>query len=252
MNEISINTTPNSVNKFVSMISAAKETYSVIQALSATENKTARALVAEQILKHKYQLGQILGTLKANLDCLPEDIAISQKVNGIPLNFLIKMKVDEYVLDIREVSEKQEMTTATEYEKKYRSLSECICGYGYNTDFNEERFKAFFPRGTHMFVLGFAEGYSDTFHQIAASESVTTDYTDPKTQDIWKNWEFFLKREVYEYRIDGKFLFISEDTSFNNATQTGYNLLSVNQSVYKKLKARDDSKFTESSFDFSF
>lgn len=144
-NELTISNTPNSMSRVYTMAAKAKETFDIVEALSATGNKTAIVLINEQKLNQQFQVGYVFGSLKANLDCLPDEIAARQKMNGIPLNLLIKMKVDEFVLDVREVSHAQEMTGYTDYEGKYRRLSECICGFGYNMSFIEERFESFFP-----------------------------------------------------------------------------------------------------------
>ena len=166
-NELSVsrNTTLLRVSK---MANDAKDTSEVIKNLAAMSNQTAAALIGEQYLNHQYQIGYVYGALKANLDCLPDAIASRQKINGIPLDLAIKMQVDTFVLDVREASRASDMTIATKYDEKYRRLSELICGFGYNMYFIEDRFEEFFPKGSHMFVLGFATGYSETFHEIAA------------------------------------------------------------------------------------
>ena len=92
--KLTFSNTPLSMSRVAQMIYKAKETSVVIEALASTGNQTASALIYEQKLNYQFQLGYILGVLKANLDCLPDEIASRQKVNGIPLNHLIKMKVD--------------------------------------------------------------------------------------------------------------------------------------------------------------
>lgn len=254
MNEVTISGAQNSMERVYKMADRAKESQGIIEALSATNSLTAFALVNEQKLNYQYQIGFVLGSLKANLDCLPDEIALRQKVNGIPLDLFIKMKVDEFVLDIREVSHANEMTSYTDYEEKYRRLSELICGFGYNMSFIEERFESFFPNGTHRFVLGFAVGYSETFHEIAAQACVPTEFTDPKTQDIWKNWEFFLKRDVHEYRLDGNYLFMYHggfNCAGDDSIPYGDNSRNVNKKVYTALKARKSNDFVNKPFDFS-
>lgn len=252
-NQLTFGNAPNAMSRVYTMAANAKEIFEIIESLSATGNKTALALINEQELNYKFQVGYVLGALKANFDCLPEEIATRQKMNGIPLNLLIKMKVDEFVLDVREVSDAQEMTSYTDYEGKYRRLSECICGFGYNMSFIEERFESFFPKGIHRFVLGFAVGYSETFHEIAAQACISTEFTDPKTQDIWRNWEFFLKRDVHEYRLDGNYLFMYHggfNCSGDSSIPCGNNCHYVNKDVYDNLKARQSSDFIDKSFEF--
>lgn len=252
-NKLTISNTPNSMSRVYTMVVKAKESSDIVEALSATGNKTALALINEQKLNQQFQLGYVFGSLKANFDCLPDEIAARQKMNGIPLNLFIKMKVDEFVLDIREVSHVEEMTGYTSYEGKYRRLSECICGFGYNMSFIEERFERFFPNGIHRFVLGFAVGYSEIFHEIAAQACIKTEFTDPKTQDIWRNWEFFLKRDVHEYRLDGNYLFMYHG-GFNCTGDSyipyGNNSHYVNKDVYEALKARKSSDFVDKPFEF--
>lgn len=255
MNELTISNSNNAMERVSRMASKAKESFDLIEALKATNNPTALALVNEQSLNHQYEVGYVYGSLKANLDCLPDEIANRQRVNGIPLNLLIKMKVDEFVLDVREASHASEMTNYTDYAGKYRRLSELICGFGYNMSFIEDRFESFFPKGSHRFVLGFAIGYSETFHEIAAQACVPTDFTDPKTQDIWKNWEYFLKRDVHEYHIDGAYLFMYHG-GFNCSDDPdipyGNNSRVVNKDVYETLKARSASSFVTKPFNLSF
>ncbi len=253
-NELTISNTPNSMSRVYTTAAKAKESFDIVEALSATGNKTALALIDEQKRNQQFQVGYVFGSLKANLDCLPEEIAARQKMNGIPLDFLIKMKVDEFVLNVREVSHAQEMTGYTDYEGKYRRLSECICGFGYNMSFIEERFESFFPNGIHRFVLGFAVGYSETFHEIAAQACIKTEFTDPKTQDIWRNWEFFLKRDVHEYRLDGNYLFMYHggfNCTGDSSIPYGNNSHYVNKDVYETLKSRKSSDFVDKPFEFN-
>ena len=236
-NELAISNTPNSMSRVYTMAAKAKETFDIVEALSATGNKTAAiVLINEQKLNQQFQVGYVFGSLKANLDCLPDEIAARQKMNGVPLNLLIKMKVDEFVLDVREVSHAQEMTGYTDYEGKYRRLSECICGFGYNMSF-----------------IGFAVGYSETFHEIAAQACIKTEFTDPKTQDIWRNWEFFLKRDVHEYRLDGNYLFMYHggfNCTGDSSIPYGNNSHYVNKDVYETLKSRKSSDFVDKPFEF--
>ena len=250
-NEIAI--TPNTMSTVYNMAAKAKESSEIIEELTAIGSITAIALINEQKRNQQFQVGYVFGSLKANLDCLPDEIAARQKMNGIPLNLLIKMKVDEFVLDVREVSHAQEMTGYTDYEGKYRCLSECICGFGYNMSFIEERFESFFPNGIYRFVLGFAVGYSETFHEIAAQACIKTEFTDPKTQDIWRNWEFFLKRDVHEYHLDGNYLFMYHggfNCTGDSSIPYGNNSHYVNKDVYETLKSRKSSDFVDKPFEF--
>lgn len=252
MNELTISNGANSMERAKEMAAKVQKTKCTIETLSKMNNRTANALVGKQVLLYKYQMGYVLGSFKANLDCLPDDIAEKQMFCGVSLKFLIKMKVDEFVLDIRETLKPCEMTAETEYFRKYRRLSECICGFGYNMSFIEERFEQFFPDGMHLFVLGFAEGYSETFHEIAGIAKIDTQHTDPKTQDIWRNWEFFLKRDCEEYRLDGKYLFMYHG-GYNGTGDPSIpcrnNEKIMNEGVYAALKARNATDFVNQQFD---
>lgn len=254
-NKITVTKTNDAMKKVYEMVSKAKETFAVIKALEAIDNKTAFALINEQKLKYQYQMGYVLGALKANYDTLPEDIAARQKINNVPLNLLIKMKVDEFVLNVREVSNPNDLTNCTEYDDRYRRLSELICGFGYNMEFLEDRFELFFPNRTHKFVLGFAEGYAETFHKIAEEACVEVEYTDAKSQDIWKNLKFFLERDVHEYRLDGKYLFMyhgGHNCSADKSIKYGKDGRYVNENVYENLKSRKSSDFVDKTFNFNF
>ena len=92
-NEIAI--TPNTMSTVYNMAAKAKESSEIIEKLTAIGSITAIALINEQKRNQQFQLGYVLGGLKANLDCLPDKIASHQKINGIPINLLIKMNVDE-------------------------------------------------------------------------------------------------------------------------------------------------------------
>lgn len=236
------------------------ETGEVITSLSnisgTSNNQTLDAMLNEQKLIQKHQMRYILGLIKANYDTLPDALASQQKLGGVPLDLLVKLKVDEFVLIPREEKRVSDMTIEKEYWSKYRRLSETICGFGYNMYFIKERFERFFPDGMHEFVLGFAEGYSFGFHAIAAASGVETITTNPKTQDIWRNWEFFLKHDCHEYRLDGSYLYMyhgGANCSSDPNVPYGNNVKLVNKGVYQKLKARRiDSNFSNKEFDFGF
>lgn len=243
---ITFSTTQNSENRLATAISEANETLSTIQALLATQNETARSIAANETLKHKYQIGRIYGTLKAYLDCMPDKIASNQKINGIPLNFWIKMKVDEHVLDILEKTKGYVYAHFNSVDHKgiYEKLPYQIFTYSFT--YNEKKFKDCFPNNTHEFVLGFSESYSEVFHEIAAFKQIETDCTDPKMQDIWRNWEYFFKRDVSDYRIDGEFLLLKDGPYATSVYKF------MNKDVYENIRSYDDSEFTETAFDFKF
>lgn len=232
------------------------ETIAGLSAISSKNNATLNTLLAEQKNQQKYQLGCTLGLLKAYIDTLPPQIAEKQKINGIPLNMLIKLKVDEEVLNQREqLKHVNDFTIEADYWKRYRRLSELICGYGYSMCFSQERFEEFYPKGMHQFVAGFAGGYSCGFHTIAADSCIETSTTQTVKQDIWKNWQFFLKHDVTEYRLDGKYLFMYHGgCNFNgeNDVPYGNHVHFVNGGVYEKLQARSETEFISQKFDFNF
>lgn len=255
MNELTFSNSPSFLSQVFRMTSKAKEANEIIGALTTQKNKATILLIDEQMQKQQFRAGYVIGALKANSDCLPEEIASQQKLNGIPLDLFIKRKVDNFVLDVREISNPIEKIITADYEVEYRKLSECICGFGYSMKFSERRFKDFYPKGIHMFVHGFAEGYSQTFHEFAQQACIPTDFTDPKTQDIWKNWEFFLKRDTHEYRLDGKYLFMYHggyNCTGDDSIPYGNNCRRVNEKVYEMLKARKNSNFVERPFNFEF
>ena len=235
------------------------ETITAMKSLYS-KSPTLTALLKEQRTLEKAQLGFILGFMKAWLDTLPEDIARTQKINGIPVDLLIKLKVDENVLNILEEKHSngfwKHATSATEYFDKYRRLSEMICGYGYNMYFIQRRYEEFYPNGMHNFVSGFANGYSNAFQTICVEAGIDTQKdTDPVEQDIWKNWPYFCTHDCHEYRIDGKYLFMyhggATSPKYPNAPY-GNNLKLIKQGVYEKLQVRTPENFSETAFNFVF
>lgn len=232
------------------------ETITGLTAIGVKNNSTVNTLLAEQKNQQRYQLGCTLGLLKAYLDTLPPQIAEKQKIGGVPLSMLIKIKVDQEVLDQREKMEHVDtICIEPDYWKRYRRLSEIICGYGYSMCFNQELFERFYPDGMHHFVSGFAGGYSCGFHTIAADACIETTTTQTVKQDIWKNWPFFLQRDVQDYRLDGKYLYMYHG-GFNctgeNDLPYGNNVRFVNGEVYKKLQARSEETFDSQKFNIIF
>lgn len=231
-----------------------ENTIEAMKQISLEKSETLMLLEAEQFNLSKEQFGYILGLLKANLDSLPDEIARTQKINDVPIDILIKLKVDQEVLEQRRKKNVSDMTVATKYWDKYRRLSELICGYGYNCSFIPERFEQFYPGTMHHFVRGFANGYSSALHTIAEEEGIMMRRTDPVTQDIWKNWPFFLEPGCKEYSLEGKYLFMYHggwNCSGDPNTPYGNNLQIVNEGVYAKLKSRDVKGFTSKEFDMT-
>lgn len=258
MNELAIsNNNQSFATQVEESLEKSREISEAIVALSTItckDNATLTALLAEQKKQEKYQLGCTLGLLKAYIDTLPTRIANSQKINGIPLDLMIKLKVDEEVLNQREnLTHVQNFTLETDYWRCYRRLSELICGYGYNMCFNQDRFEEFYPDGMHLFVSGFAGGYSCGFHTIAADSGIETTTTHTIKQDIWRNWPYFLKHDVTEYRLDGKFLYMYHggiNCSGDSDVPYGNNVHFVNSDVYERLQTRPEGDFVAHTFNF--
>lgn len=225
------------------------------------DNPTVQALLKNEHEQNLFNKGHLLGYLKAWIDTLPEELAAKQLISGIPVNMLIKLKVDEEVLNILEKHYPRgfwkTVTSETEYRSKYRRLCEMICGYGYNMYFIEERFKEMFPCGMDRFVEGFARGYSESLEIIAAGYQYTSvERTDPKTQDIWKNWQFFLKHDCDTYTIDGEYFFMYHGgyNCSNEPAPYGSEKAcrQVNKGLYAALKNRNPDDFESFNFSYTF
>lgn len=217
-------------------------------------SESIEAMKAKQDGTCKYNMGAILGTLKAFNDTLPQEVAAMQCINGVPLDMMIKFKIDQIVTEQRKKNRPLEMTSETSYMGKYRRLSEMICGYGYNMYFLEERFREYFP-GVHTIVLGFAEAYSEYFHKLASKLGIQTVTTSPKTQDIWKNWTYFLDPKSTEYSLEGRYLYMYHggwNCSGNPNIPGKDNQKVVNKGIYDAMRNRNPEKFEKAQFDFSF
>lgn len=230
-----------------------------VKVKNALENLTIpsesiEAMKAQQEGTCKYNLGAILGTLKAFNDTLPQEVAEMQRINGVPLDMMIKFKIDHIVREERKKNRPLEMTSETSYMPKYRRLSEMICGYGYNMYFLEDRFKEFFP-GVHTIVLGFAEAYSEYFHKLASVMGIQTVTTSPKTQDIWKNWMYFLDSKTTKYSLEGTYLYMYHggwNCSGNPNIPYKDNQKVVNKGTYAVMRDRNPKEFEKAQFDFTF
>lgn len=230
-----------------------------VKVKNALENLTIpsesiEAMKAQQEGTCKYNLGAILGTLKAFNDTLPQEAAEMQRINSVPLDMMIKFKIDHIVREDRKKNRPLEMTSETSYMPKYRRLSEMICGYGYNMYFLEDRFKEFFP-GVHTIVLGFAEAYSEYFHKLASVMGIQTVTTSPKTQDIWKNWMYFLDSKTTKYSLEGTYLYMYHggwNCSGNPNIPYKDNQKVVNKGTYAVMRDRNPKEFEKAQFDFTF
>lgn len=228
-------------------ISEINEVITGLRSITTTSNTTLSFMIAEQENQLRYQRGYNLGVLKAFIDTLPDELAKAQKFNGIPLDMLIKLKVDEDVLKrINRKACSSYMSINPSPWANYRRLSEMICGYGYSMVFSQSRFEEYFKNGVHMFVAGFANGYSHSFHVISAEAGIVTEKTHPVHQDIWKNWQFFLESDISTYHLDGEFLFMYHggfNCSDDFSIPYGNNVRVVNIGVYDALKSRPISGF---------
>lgn len=217
-------------------------------------SESIEAMKAQQEGTCKYNMGAILGTLKSFNDTLPQEVAAKQRINGVPLDMMIKFQIDKSVTEQRKKNRPLEMTSETAYMPKYQRLSEMICGYGYNMYFLEDRFKEFFP-GVHTIVLGFAEAYSEYFHKLASVMGIQTVTTSPKTQDIWKNWMYFLDPKTTKYSLEGTYLYMYHggwNCSGNPNIPCKDNQKVVNQGTYAVMRDRNPKEFEKAQFDFTF
>ncbi len=256
MCELMVNKGSNFKSEIEGRVEKYQDSLKVKKALDSLSipSESIDAIKAQQAGTCKYNLGAILGMLKAFNDTLPQEVAAMQRINGVPLDMMIKFKIDHIVREERKKNRPVEMTSETSYMPKYRRLSEMICGYGYNMYFDEGRFKEFFP-GVHTIVLGFAEAYSEYFHGKASKLGIKTVTTSPKTQDIWKNWMYFLDPKSTEYSLEGRYLYMYHggwNCSGNPNIPGKDNQKVVNVGTYEALRAKTSKEFEEIQFDFSF
>ncbi len=245
-------TLPLLLSDNVSKIREIQGTINALNSIDLKGNRTLSDMLAEQESHLRYQRGYTLGLLKALIDTLPPQIAEEQKFANVPLSTLIKLKIDDEVLNKLEVTHPPFAPDANaSYWSNYRRYSELICGYGYNMTFLQSRFEECYPAGIHNFVSGFAAAYSTAFHVIAAESGLRTEWTEPTGQDIWKNWLFFHRHEVSEYRLDGSYLFMCHG-GFNYTGDKSIryqdNVRVVNTDVYEKLQRRPLSDFSPHEF----
>lgn len=246
----------NEASELKSRIEKYQDSVKVKNALEklTIPSESIEAMKEQQEGTCKYNMGAILGTLKAFNDTLPEEVAAMQRINDVPLDMLLKFKIDQIVTEQRKKNRPLEMTSETSYMAKYRRLSEMICGYGYNMYFLEDRFKEFFP-GVHKIVLGFAEAYSEYFHKLASIMGIQTVTTSPKTQDIWKNWMYFLDPKTTQYSLEGNYLYMYHggwNCSGNPNIPCKDNQKVVNQGTYAAMRDRNPEEFEKDQFDFTF
>lgn len=246
----------NEASELKSRIEKYQDSVKVKNALEklTIPSESIEAMKEQQEGTCKYNMGAILGTLKAFNDTLPQEVVAKQRINGVPLDMMIKVKIDQIVTEQRKKNCQNEMTLETSYMGKYRRLSELICGYGYNMYFLEDRFKEFFP-GVHKIVLGFAEAYSEYFHKLASTLGIKTVTTSPKTQDIWKNWTYFLDPETTQYSLEGNYLYMYHggwNCSGNPNIPGQDNQKVVNKGTYAVMRGRNPEEFEKAQFDFTF
>lgn len=183
------------------------------EALEKMPNETAKELLKHTERQIVVAKSRYLGMLKAWYDVMPEDIQETLKVHHIPLNMLIKMKIDQMVYDellkcrpVPELVSGFGFYERDSYMGNYRRFREMICGCGYNCSFIEERFREGFCGNTSYAVEGFARGYSELISLLAQGDEHYTHKSDPKEEDIWKNWKYFLKNDCVDYSIEGTYI----------------------------------------------
>lgn len=231
----------NVVDRITTMLRSAEKAKTAMNSFQSTFSDGELLdcmLRSNEIIYKRYYAGA-LGALKANLDLLPEELAITQVFDEVPLDVLIKNKMDNMVRKVRLRSrDTKELTTTMDHWERYVELSKIICGYKGNCKFKEELFRQFYPDDTSNYVSMFATGYSEVFHQSAQDAAIKTSFTHTKTKDIWKNWAYFIEEGVYSYRIDGNYVVVYEP--FHEMFRS-----TKNEGVYDKLKARDKDLFEE-------
>lgn len=215
-------------------------TYNVRDAISELSRTKLKS--SEFISEHNdgalgYQVGYMLGETKASLDLLPQDVAHEQTLNDIKLDLWIRFQVNEFVTNKLMSIYPQDRYEI--FEERYRKLSNIIYGSYYDPEFNLKVLETYFPSGIHKFVFGFTAGYSNKFHALAESAGVTTTVTNVLTQDVWRNWDYFLNPFQFQYRLDGKYLVTySGDASDmpEYDPNCGSNFIVVNDGVYAALQ----------------
>ena len=170
------------------------------------------------------------------MDTLPESYAMHQKVNNVPLNEWIKQEVNERVF-FRFLQMYKNKEDYLEAMKRQRELLRHDIMLGeYEEEFANKLIARIFPNGIDKFVTSFACAYNTTFHMIANESGVQTAITEPMTQDIWRNWEYFWNPEEKEYRLDGEFAQFYDGEEFSQELDDGNRLIKINEGVYEALK----------------
>lgn len=207
---------------------------------AANRLSRTKYMASEVIVKYNdlfnMQIGNLLGGMKATLDTLPESYAMHQKVNNVPLNEWIKQEVNERVF-FRFLQMYKNKEDYLEAMKRQRELLRHDIMLGeYEEEFANKLIARIFPNGIDKFVTSFACAYNTTFHMIANESGVQTAITEPMTQDIWRNWEYFWNPEENEYRLDGEFAQFYDGEEFSQELDDGNRLIKINEGVYEALK----------------
>lgn len=225
--------------------------------------KTLKSITAPSLLKEISQNisileGKRLGMLKAWHDIMPVSFQSELKVRGLPLNMAIKMKIDQLVLF--EISKLRKTSNAIfigfgfkkrkTYLETYNRFRQMICGCGYNCKFIEKRFRDGFIGSSSYVVEGFATGYSEMFQIFASGDKHYTHHTDPIEEDIWKNWEYFLSRECFEYSLEGLYIPMynggAPKAFYEGQFKTGFHTELRNKGIYESLRTKvTDTDFKE-------
>ncbi len=243
----------NSLFKVSEAAKKANELNQIIQKISELDSAKSISVINDLKFDQLFFIGYFYGSLKANLDCLPDSIVQRQQIQGVPLAMVIKEKICDFVINVRKHHKVDNFVNFGKgYMNAYRSLSCHFCGYGSNVKFNEKEFHVFFPSLSYRFVEGFVKGYSDTLHEMSIQADVLLFATDPLLQDLWKNFSYFLNPETFDYSLDGYYLFpyvgyIEDQPGVYE--KIGFN---INNTAYEELKSRDVYLFENRDFDIFF
>ena len=243
----------NSLFKVSEAAKNANDLTQIIQKISELDSDKSSSVIKDQKFEQLFAIGYFYGSLKANLDCLPDSIAQRQQIQGVPLAMVIKEKICDFVINVRKHHKVDNFVNFGKgYLNAYRNLSGRFCGYGSQVKLNEKEFRVFFPSLSYRFVEGFVKGYSETLHEMAIQADVILMATDPLLQDLWKNFSYFLNPETFEYSVDGYYLFPYVGYFENQPgvyEKIGFN---INDTIYAELKSREVYLFEHRDFEIIF
>ena len=214
----------------------------ILKSISDLDSVESDKIQKRTLQKLYYNAGYFFGGIKATIDCLPESV---DKQN---MQQNIKNAVMKYV----PIKDLAIITNAfgCDYWKRYRRMSEDVCGYGSTMNYNEERLKYILQENPYQFIIGFARGYSYCFHIIAYDAGIVTRLTDPILQDIFKNHPYFTDSSYMMYSLEGPYIY-PYTGNWNSVVKLSEIVFPVNQGVYASLRKHVDS-IELISFDIDF